>query len=86
VTRALKDESVAVRAAAVYALGRIGGPAVAPVLRQAVQESLGYERELERRKQRGEPEPVLRERYGLGVYDLRETLQQALAPPPPARR
>jgi hypothetical protein len=57
------------------------------VLRKAIEESLEYEKELERRKQHGESEQVLRERYGLGVYDLRETLQQAIARPqlPPAR-
>lgn len=87
VTRRLKDDSLAVRAVAIYALGRIGGPGAAPVLRQAGQESLQYEKELERRKQRGESEQVLRERYGLGAYDLRETLREATAaPPPPARR
>jgi HEAT repeat protein len=86
-TRRLKDDSVAVRAAAVYALGRIGGRSVVPVLRKAIEESLEYERELERRKQRGESEQVLRERHGLGVYDLRETLQQAIArPEPPTTR
>lgn len=86
-TRRLKDESLTVRAAAVYALGRIGGPSVAPTLRQATQESLEYERGLERRRQGGEPEQVLRERYGFRVYDLRETLQQAIATAgPPATR
>lgn len=57
------------------------------MLRKAIEESLEYEKELERRKQHGESEQVLRERYGLGVYDLRETLQQAIARPqlPPAR-
>jgi HEAT repeat protein len=85
VTRRLKDDSLAVRAVAVYALGRIRGPAAAPVLRQAVAESLEYEKELERRRARGESEQVLRERYGLGAYDLRETLHLATpAPPPPA--
>ena len=41
-----------------------------------------YEQELERRKARGESEQVLHDRYGLGVYDLRETLQEALPGPP----
>lgn len=86
VTKRLKDDSLAVRAVAIYALGRIGGPAAAPVLRQAGQESLQYEKELERRKQRGESEQMLRERYGLGAYDLRETLREATATPPPAPR
>jgi HEAT repeat protein len=86
VMQRLKDDSLAVRAVAVYALGRIGGPAAAAVLRRAVEESLEYEKDLERRKERGESEQVLRERYGLGVYDLRETLHQATpAAPLPSR-
>jgi len=83
----LDDDSLAVRAAAVYALGRTGGPAAVPVLRTAIEAALEYERELERRKAHGESERMLRERQGLGVYDLRETLQRALAAAAaPARR
>lgn len=79
VTRRLKDESLAVRAAAIYALGRIGGPPVVAILRKAVEESLEYEKELGRRKERGENPTVLFERFGLGAFDLRETLQEAIA-------
>lgn len=79
VTRRLKDESLAVRAAAVYALGRVGGPSIVPALRQAVAESLEYERELQGRKQRGESDAVLSEKHGLGEFDLRETLEEAVA-------
>jgi len=82
VMRRLKDDNLAVRACAVFALGRIAGPTAAPALRAAVQEALAYEQELERRKARGESEQVLHDRYGLGVYDLRETLQEALSGPP----
>jgi HEAT repeat protein len=77
--RRLTDESLAVRACAVYALGRVGGASVIPALRAAVEASTEYERELERRRQAGESEITLRERYGLGAYDLRETLQEAIA-------
>ena len=79
VARRLKDDSLAVRAAAVYALGRIGGPSIVPTLRRAVEESLEYEKELEGRKRRGESDAVLSEKYGLGEFDLRETLQEAIA-------
>lgn len=79
VTRRLKDESLAVRASAIYALGRIAGASVIPTLRKALEESIEYEKELERRKQRGQSETVLAEKYGLGVFDLRETLQEAIA-------
>jgi hypothetical protein len=63
----------------VWALGRIGGPSVIPTLRKAVEESLDYERELERRKQSGESERVIRDVYGLGEFDLRQTLDEAIA-------
>lgn len=76
--RRLQDVSLAVRATAVYALGRIGDASMAATLRAAVQQALAYEQALEQRKQRGEPEAALRAQYGLGDYDLRETLQQAL--------
>ena len=78
VRRRLKDDNLAVRATAIYALGRIAGAAAATELRAAAQDALAYEAQLEARKQRGESEESLRQRYGLTVFDLRETLQQAL--------
>jgi len=75
VTRRLTDDNVAVRAAAVYALARMKGAAVVPELRQAVQDALAYERE--RRRQTGE-KPEALERLGIGIFDLRETLQEAI--------
>ena len=80
VRRRLKDDNLAVRATAIYALGRIVGGAAAAELRAAGQDALAYEAQLEARKQRGENEQTLRQRYGLGVFDLRETLQQAVTP------
>ena len=80
VRRRLKDDNLAVRATAIYALGRIAGAAAATELRAAGQDALAYEAQLEARKQRGETEETLRQRYGLGVFDLRETLQQAVSP------
>lgn len=74
-TRRLTDDNVAVRAAAVYALARMKGAAVVPELRQAVQDALAYERE--RRRQTGE-KPEALERLGIGIFDLRETLQEAI--------
>jgi HEAT repeat protein len=76
----LKDDSLAVRATAIYALGRIAGARAAAELRTAAQDALAYEAQLEARKQRGESEESLRQRYGLTEFDLRETLQQALTP------
>jgi HEAT repeat protein len=80
VRRRLKDDSLAVRATAIHALGRIAGAPAAAELRAATNEALAYEAQLEARKQRGESEESLRQRYGLMEFDLRETLQQALAP------
>ena len=78
VRRRLKDDNLAVRATAIYALGRIAGAQATTELRAAAQDALAYEAQLEARKQRGESEESLRQRYGLTVFDLRETLQQAL--------
>jgi HEAT repeat protein len=78
VRRRLKDDNLAVRATAIYALGRIVGATAASELRTASNDALAYEAQLEARKQRGESEESLRQRYSLGVFDLRETLQQAL--------
>lgn len=76
ITRRLNDDAVAVRAVAVYALARVAGPASAPTLRKAIEDALGYERQLERRP--GETPDARRERYGIGEFDLRETLQEAI--------
>jgi HEAT repeat protein len=80
VRRRLKDDNVAVRATAIYALGRIAGAGAATDVRAAGHDALAYEAQLEARKQRGESEETLRQRYGLGMFDLRETLQQAVSP------
>jgi len=80
VRRRLKDDNLAVRATAIYALGRIAGAAGAAELRAAGQDALAYEAQLELRKQRGESEETLRQRWGHGMFDLRETLQQAVSP------
>jgi HEAT repeat protein len=79
VTRRLQDDSVAVRASAVYALARIAGPSAVPALRRATEEALDYERQLERRRPTTESEDAWRARHGIGEFDLRETLQEALA-------
>ena len=59
----LKDDDLAVRATAIYALGRIAGPAAAAELRAATNDALAHEKQ-----------------HGQSEFDLRETLQQALAP------
>ena len=56
VRRRLKDDSLAVRATAIHALGRIAGAPAAAELRAATNEALAYEAQLEARKQRGESE------------------------------
>jgi HEAT repeat protein len=77
--RRLGDDSLSVRASAMHALGALRDPSVVPALRQALQASIEYERELERRKDRGESLEVLREKYGLGAFELRQTADQAIA-------
>jgi HEAT repeat protein len=81
VRRRLKDDNLAVRATAIYALGRIASAGAAAELRAAGQDALAYEAQLEaKRRSAGESEETLRQRYGLGMFDLRETLQQAVSP------
>jgi HEAT repeat protein len=79
VTRRLQDDSVAVRATAVYALARIARASAIPTLRKATDDALDYERDLERRRPPNESADAWRGRYGIGEFDLRETLQEALA-------
>jgi HEAT repeat protein len=79
VARRLQDDNVAVRASALYALARIEGPAAAATLRKATEDALDYERQLEHRRSASESEDAWRTRYGVGEFDLRETLQEALA-------
>ena len=78
VTRRLKDDSVAVRASALYALARIGGAQAVSTLRQATVEALAYERQL-RARVAPDKQEAIKEQYGVGDYDLRETLQEAMA-------
>lgn len=80
VRQRLKDDNLAVRATAIHALGRIAGAAAASELRAAAHDALAYEMQLAARLKSGESEETLRQRYGFSVFDLRETLQQALAP------
>jgi HEAT repeat protein len=77
VTRRLKDDSVAVRASALYALARIGGAPAVPTLRRATEETLAYERQL-RASVPADKQEAIKQQYGIGDYDLRETLQEAM--------
>lgn len=76
----LRDENLKVRAFAVFALGQIGDPSVIPVLRNAFEHSREYQGELEKKRRSGdaENEKMLREKYGLGAFDLSQTLQEAI--------
>ncbi|MBI4548392.1 MAG: HEAT repeat domain-containing protein [Ignavibacteriae bacterium] len=69
----LRDENLAVRTCAIYSLGRIGDLSMIPILTKAFEESNAYEKELEKRIDRAD-----REKYGIGVFDLRETFKEAL--------
>jgi len=73
-----KDENLIVPAAAIHALGRIADPSFIPRLQQACDEALRYGGTLDTKLKQGMSEKVLREQYGYRVYDLRETLQEAL--------
>jgi HEAT repeat protein len=73
----LEDESLTVRAFAMYGLGRIGDASTVPVLNKAFDAANEYQEQLAKRLKSGESEAVLRERYGYG-YDVRQTLQEAV--------
>jgi HEAT repeat protein len=79
VTPRLEDESLAVRATAMYALGRTGDASHAPMLDRALEAALRYQAELEARQKSGASEATLRQQLGFGVFDLRQTHQEALA-------
>ena len=76
----LKDESLKVRAAAIFALGQSGDLSVMPILQEAFERSNGYQEELQKQRKSGgsENEQLLREKYGLGAFDLSQTLQEAI--------
>jgi len=68
----LRDESLAVRACAIYMLGMLGDSTLIPELEQAAREAIEYEKEL--RAKTGATD----ERYGLYAFDPRETLEEAI--------
>jgi len=74
----LEDESLAVRACAMYGLGRIGDSSAVPVLQKAFEAANEYQEELAKRLKAGTSEAALRDQYGYRVFDLRQTLQEAL--------
>jgi len=76
--KSLDDENLAVRASAIYALGRIGDASLIPTLERAFQASSVYQDELAKRLKAGTAEATLQQQYGYGTYDLRETLQEAI--------
>lgn len=76
--KSLEDENLAVRASAIYALGRMGDAALIPMLNRAFEASNTYQEELAKRLKAGASEASLHDQYGYGIYDLRQTLQEAL--------
>jgi HEAT repeat protein len=62
----LRDENLAVRANAIYALGQVGDPSIIPVLRKAFEDASDQEKELQKRIKEGADEQTLREKFGLG--------------------
>ena len=72
----LKDTNLAVRASAIYALGKAGDPVVIPALRKAFAEANVYTESL-KKKFKGDTS-VLHNEYGVNVYNLEETLDEAI--------
>lgn len=65
---------------AIFALGQSGDRSAIPILQEAFERSNAYEEELQKKRKGGgsEDEQKLREKYGLGAFDLRQTLQEAI--------
>ncbi|OFV88374.1 MAG: hypothetical protein A2V74_03735 [Acidobacteria bacterium RBG_16_70_10] len=76
--KSLKDENLAVRACAVYALGQIGDASMIASLERAFEESRDYMAELEKQLKEGSSDETLRQKYGSGVFDLRQTVREAI--------
>jgi len=76
--KSVKDDNLAVRACAMYALGRIGDASMIPILRKALEESIDYATKLERELKNGANKEARKEKYGLEVFDLRQTLEEAI--------
>ncbi len=76
--KSLDDDNLAVRASAIYALGRIGDGSLIPILNKAFGSANDYQEELAKRLKGGSDEAMLRDQYGYAVYDLRQTLQEAI--------
>jgi len=76
--KSLKDDNLAVRACAMYALGRIGDASMIATLRKAFEGSTDYMATLEKQLKNGTTREALKEKYGLWTFDLRQTLQEAI--------
>ena len=72
----LADTNLAVRASAIYALGKAGDPTVIPVLQSAFAEAKGYEETL-KKKFKGDT-AALHNEYGVNAYNLEDTLEDAI--------
>jgi HEAT repeat protein len=76
--KSVKDDNLAVRACAMYALGRIGDASMIATLRKAFEGSTDYMATLEKQLKESSSEEALKQKYGVGVFDLRQTLQEAI--------
>lgn len=74
----LIDDNLAVRACAIYALGQIGDASMIATLEKAFEDSNDYMAKLEKQVKEGSSEEALKQEYGLGVFDLRQTLKEAI--------
>jgi len=76
--KSVKDDNLAVRACAMYALGRIGDASMIATLRKAFEGSTDYMATLEKQLKASSSEEAVKQKYGVGVFDLRQTLQEAI--------
>jgi HEAT repeat protein len=71
----LKDPNLSVRATAIYALGLTGDSTTIPILQKAVVEANAYQETL---KKNFKDTSILHNEYGVNVYNLEATLEEAI--------
>jgi len=90
----LKEENLAVRAFAMFSLGRIGDASIIPLMKEAYDDSVKVTKTLAMKRKQGESEQDLAARYGYphgNLEILQATLYEAIdsivkrhGPPPPS--
>ncbi|OGQ00013.1 MAG: hypothetical protein A2Z40_03260 [Deltaproteobacteria bacterium RBG_19FT_COMBO_60_16] len=92
----LKEENLAVRAVAIFSLGRIGDASTVPLLKEAFEDSIHVTKSMEEKRKQGVSEQDLAARYGYSrggrdvlqatLYEAIDSIEKRTGPLPPATR